>query len=118
MDSLYHIPKCGNWHQQLIDFAIKYLPAPTCPPEIKFPFLAVFYRKKISRRNNTYLVAVAIQNYGDIVSLQRNLKHKGWPTLAMTFILIDYFLPDFKLNRYLFHNFQNWDNFTTATTKE
>ncbi|MGV8136508.1 MAG: hypothetical protein AB2L20_14965 [Mangrovibacterium sp.] len=104
-----------NWDAELVEMIRKYFPAgyppqpPVVPPELTFPFMMVFYRKKVTDRNYRYLAAAAIHNLSDMVILKRNLKHKGWPTMTLMFDLPD-FMTDISGYRYRMYWFQNWDD--------
>lgn len=78
--------------------------------KIEFPFIVVFYRKKVSLRNSNYLNLSVIRSLGDYGSLQRTLKHHGWPITAMTFKVCSQLLEFGKHNnRTMYIKLQNWD---------
>ncbi|HAH24900.1 MAG TPA: hypothetical protein DCL77_14295 [Prolixibacteraceae bacterium] len=83
---------------------------PVIPPEITFPFMMVFHRKKISQRNNNYLVASPIFQLCDIAILKRNLAHKGWPNMTLMFDLPDFMIKNKHPYRYLSWIFQDWND--------
>jgi len=83
---------------------------PVIPPEITFPFMMVFHRKKISVRNNNYLVGTAIFKLCDIMIQKRNLAHKGWPNMTLMFDLPEFMIKYQHANRYVSWCFQDWND--------
>jgi len=105
----------SHWDTELAEMIQKYFPdgyppkPPVVPPEIQFPFMMVFHRKKVTDQNYRYLAAAAIHNISDMIILKRNLKSKGWPTMTMMFDLPDFMKIDTGF-RYRMWWFQNWDD--------
>lgn len=105
------IERDEEWDKQLEEFIQKNPPAPEFPAEIiKFPFMMVYYRKKISARNRKYLVAVGLESPCDFSIVSRNLKHKGWPVMAMYFDLPEWMMQTPEQTRYSYYTFLNWDS--------
>lgn len=104
-------PDLSRWDKELVEYVAKkpfMTTEPEIPEEIKFPFMMVFHRKKISQRNNNYLVGCAIMKLCDMSVLKSNLKHKGWPNMTLMFDLPKFMIPHETDNRYVSWIFQNW----------
>lgn len=109
-----------TWDDQLIELINKYpIPEePIVPPEIRFPFMMIYYRKKPSLRNNNYLMAVAIFSISDYSITRKNLSHKGWSTETLMFDLPEFMRDDHELNRYLYYKFHDWDHISRILSTE
>ncbi len=105
-----------QWDVQVKEMIQKYFPdgyppePPVVPPCIKFPFMVVFHRNKISSRNNDYLVAVAVFKMSDLAVCKRSLKHKGWPNMTLMFDLPEFMKNDHFNNRHIYWFYRNWDD--------
>lgn len=101
-----------EWDRQLIDFINKNpIPEePIIPLEITFPFMMVYYRKKLSLRNHNYLLAVAIFSIADYASSKRSIVHKGWATPTLMFDLPEFMKDDHLNNRYIYYKFHDWNS--------
>jgi hypothetical protein len=100
-----------RWDRELAELIAKSpIPAgpPEIPPGITFPFLMVYHRKKVSNRNNNYLMAAVIENIGDLTIISRNLAHKGWPNKTLMFDIPEFMLG-WVTNRYMYWRYNNWD---------
>lgn len=96
---------------ELEEAIARFRPAPPCPVWLQamFPFMMIYYRKKISVRNTNYLIATPIYSYAELNEISRNLKHKGWPFLT-NFWDIPAFMFKWKTyNRYCYLKIQNWE---------
>lgn len=82
---------------------------PILPREIQFPIMVAFHRKKVSQRNTWYLMVAVCHSIGDVCSIERNLAHKGWGTMAMTFDAPQWMIQrQSESNRNLYWRFQDW----------
>ena len=87
------------------------------PDEIKFPFLMVFYRKKVTSRNTNYLLAAPIMGITDIAVQRRSIKHHGWPIMTLMFDLPEWMIPDETATRYEYWKFDNWNHIKKHLSK-
>lgn len=105
----------NDHNEQLIDMMVKYnvpynLKRPVRMDKIKYPFMIVFYRKKISLRNSKYLALCVIRTFSDYSNFKRNLKHKGWGLETMLFDLsksMEHIRHDVRM---IYKKYQNWDD--------
>jgi len=101
-------PDLSRWDEELSHWDLTVPEEPIIPPEITFPFMMVFHRKKISQRNNNYLAAAAIFKLCDLSILKRNFAHKGWPNMTLMFDLPEFMMDCENHNRYVLWGFRNW----------
>lgn len=109
-----------EWNQQLKEL-IEREPIPTepiIPPEITFPFMMVYYRKKPTLRNSNYLMAVAIFTIADYCITKRNLKHKGWSVSTLMFDLPEFMKDDCNYSRYSLYKYHDWNSISRILSEE
>jgi hypothetical protein len=90
---------------------------PEIPEALKFPFIVVAKRKKLSERNNHYLAAFLVRSLSDFAIMSRNLKHKGYPVLCIMFEAPGWMIErQEQSNRFLWYRFQNWKDLSRWIT--
>jgi hypothetical protein len=109
-----------EWDKQLLELIEKYpIPKiPEIPPGITFPFMIVYYRKKLSLRNNNYLMAVPIFTIADHYIIRRNLTHKGWPIQTLIFDIPEFMKSDHEYSRYSLYKYHDWDHINKILSDE
>ena len=83
---------------------------PKVPDSIKFPFMMILYRKKISLANPQYIVALPIMTFSGMKGLLYNLKHKGWGKQVIMMDLLERLEPLETNTRNIFYKVHNWDS--------